>query len=133
MNWIDAHLGREQSYKGPAPPVSIVILVHNEKINIADCLRSCAWSEDVHVLDCGSSDGTCAIARELGAKVYYNPFSSFCQQRNWAIDHIPCKYPWHFHPMPTSVSPLNWCARFSTKSGPMERRATRLPTWCPAG
>ena len=97
MNWIDAHLGREQSYKGPAPPVSIVILVHNEKINIADCLRSCAWSEDVHVLDCGSSDGTCAIARELGAKVYYNPFSSFCQQRNWAIDHIPCKYPWHFH------------------------------------
>lgn len=84
-------------YRGPRPPVSIVILTFNEKDNIADTIRSCAWSDDVHVLDSGSTDGTIDIARSLGVKVHHNPFKSFGQQRNWAIDNIPCKHPWHFH------------------------------------
>ena len=80
-----------------APPVSVVVLTYNEEHNIADCLRSCQWCDDVHVLDSGSTDHTCEIARELGAAVYYNKFESFGQQRNWAIDNIPCRHEWHFH------------------------------------
>jgi glycosyltransferase involved in cell wall biosynthesis len=80
------------------PPVSVVILTFNEEINIGRCIESCAsWCDDVHVLDSGSSDRTADIARELGATVHVNKFKSFGDQRNWAIDHIPCKYPWHFH------------------------------------
>ena len=82
---------------GPAAPVSVIVLTLNEEGNIADCLRSCAWSDDVHVLDSGSTDRTCEIARSMGATVHVNPFKSFGQQRNWAIDNIPCKYAWHFH------------------------------------
>src|SRR5438105_1042769 len=33
----------------------------------------------------------------MGAHVCVNPFESFGQQRNWAIDNITCKHPWHFH------------------------------------
>ncbi len=82
---------------GERPPVSVVILTFNEEINIAACIRSCAWCDDVHVLDSGSTDRTRQIAEEMGAKVHVNPFTSFGDQRNWAIDHIPCKHPWHFH------------------------------------
>lgn len=61
------------------------------------CLESCSWCDDVHVLDSGSRDATCAIARELGATVHVNPFESFGQQRNWAIDHVEVKHRWQFH------------------------------------
>lgn len=82
---------------GQVPPVSVVILTLNEEANIRPCLESCAWCDDVYVLDSGSTDRTCEIAREMGATVYTNPFKSFGQQRNWAIENIPCKHPWHFH------------------------------------
>lgn len=78
-------------------PVSVVILTYNEELNIGDCIASCAWCDDVHVLDSGSTDRTCEIARAMGATVHTNKFKSFGDQRNWAIDHIPCKHPWHFH------------------------------------
>lgn len=84
-------------YEGPRPPVSVVILTFNEEGNIAECIRSCSWCDDIHVLDSGSTDRTQEIAREMGAKVHVNKFKSFGSQRNWAIDNIPCKHPWHFH------------------------------------
>jgi glycosyltransferase involved in cell wall biosynthesis len=92
----DKNLSQE-TYDGPTPPVSVVVLTHDEEGNIADCLRSCAWSDDVHVVDSGSRDRTCAIAGALGAKVHHHPFTSFGAQRNWAIDQVPCRHPWHFH------------------------------------
>jgi acetyltransferase-like isoleucine patch superfamily enzyme/glycosyltransferase involved in cell wall biosynthesis len=79
------------------PPVSVVILTFNEGVNIADCLRSCAWSDDVHVVDSGSTDRTVEIARSMGAQVHTHPFTSFGDQRNWAIDQIAHKYLWVFH------------------------------------
>ena len=81
----------------PTPAVSIVILTLNEESNIRACLDSCAWSNDVHVLDSGSSDRTQDLARELGAQIHVNPFESFGKQRNWALDHIPLKHEWVFH------------------------------------
>ncbi len=81
----------------PAPSVSVVVLTHDEAANIRDCLASCAWCDDVHLLDSGSTDGTPDIARKAGATVHFHPFPSFGAQHNWIIDHIPTKYPWQFH------------------------------------
>lgn len=80
----------------PRPPVSVIVLTYNEEGNIRACLESCAWCDDVHVLDSGSNDRTRQIAEEMGATVHVNPFRSFGQQRNWAIDNIPVKHPWQF-------------------------------------
>jgi glycosyltransferase involved in cell wall biosynthesis len=77
--------------------VSVVILTRDEESNLAECLRSCAWSDDVHVVDSGSTDRTLDIARAAGATIHVNPFQSFGRQRNWAIDHVPHKYDWVFH------------------------------------
>jgi len=78
-------------------PVSVVILTLDEAINIRACIESCAWCNDVHVLDSGSSDGTREIASECGASVWEHPFESFGAQRNWAIDNIPTRHDWIFH------------------------------------
>ena len=78
-------------------PVSVVILTFQEAGNIADCIRSCRGLGDVHVLDSGSTDGTCAVAAAEGARVWTHPFSSFAAQRNWAIDHITCRHEWILH------------------------------------
>jgi glycosyltransferase involved in cell wall biosynthesis len=82
---------------GLGAPVSVVILTLNEQQNIRDCLASCGWCDDVHVLDSGSTDETHAIAEQLGAKTYVNAFRSFAAQRNWANDHIPTRHDWIFH------------------------------------
>jgi len=81
----------------PRPPVSVVILTLNEEVNVEDCIASCAWSDDVHVLDSGSEDRTRELAEEAGATVHVHPFESFGAQRNWAIDNIPLKHGWVFH------------------------------------
>jgi acetyltransferase-like isoleucine patch superfamily enzyme/glycosyltransferase involved in cell wall biosynthesis len=110
-----------QSRAGPTAPVSVVILTLNEEVNIADCLASCAWSDDVHVLDSGSEDRTVEIARSLGAQVHIHPFESFGKQRNWAIDNIPLKYEWVFH--------LDADERFTPELvKEMQERLSRNPT-----
>ncbi|MFT5422768.1 MAG: acetyltransferase-like isoleucine patch superfamily enzyme [Phycisphaerales bacterium] len=79
------------------PKVSIVILTLNEEINIAECLDSCAWCDDVHVVDSGSEDTTRQIAQGRGVPVAVNPFESFGKQRNWAIENLDLKHDWVFH------------------------------------
>ncbi|MGH8653132.1 MAG: glycosyltransferase family 2 protein [Gammaproteobacteria bacterium] len=74
-----------------------MILTLNEESNMADCLDSCAWCDDVHALDSGSKDGTIAVSRGRGAKTHSNSFESFGNQRNWAIDNIPLEHDWVFH------------------------------------
>lgn len=86
------------SSRPPEPVgVTVVVLTFNEAGNVADCLRSCAWCDDVHVLDSGSTDGTIDLARAAGAAVHVHPFESFGRQRNWAIDQIPHRHDWVFH------------------------------------
>lgn len=78
-------------------PVSIVILTLNEEQNLPACLASVSRCEDVVVLDSGSTDRTCEIARASGARVFVNPFHNFAQQRNHAHDAIPFLHDWVFH------------------------------------
>lgn len=79
-------------------PVTVVILTFNEKDNIcslAETLHN--FFDDVHVVDSGSTDGTDVLAKEKGLRVFRNPFTGFGDQRNWAIDNVPHKYPWTLH------------------------------------
>jgi glycosyltransferase involved in cell wall biosynthesis len=62
--------------------ISVLILTYNEDANIADCIASLPWREDVHVLDSTSSDKTVEIAQGLGAKVTPRAFTNYADQRN---------------------------------------------------
>jgi glycosyltransferase involved in cell wall biosynthesis len=77
--------------------ISILILTLNEEQNLPECLKTVAWSDDIHVLDSFSSDRTVEIAEKFGAKMWYRKFDSFSQQQNWALENIPFKHPWVFY------------------------------------
>jgi len=74
--------------------ISIIILTKNEETDLPLCVNSISWCNDVHVVDSGSTDKTTLIAEQLGAKVYLNPFKSFGDQRNWALDNCAIKHEW---------------------------------------
>lgn len=79
-------------------PVTVIVLTLDEEANVRECLTSAqAFSDDVHVLDSGSTDATVAIARSMGVAIHHNRFTGFGDQRNWAIDHIPHRYDWVLH------------------------------------
>jgi glycosyltransferase involved in cell wall biosynthesis len=77
--------------------ISILVLTLNEENNLPGCLDSVQWSDDIHVLDSGSTDRTIEIAREYGAQTWFRTLDSFYQQQNWALQNIPFKYPWVFY------------------------------------
>jgi glycosyltransferase involved in cell wall biosynthesis len=78
-------------------PVSIIILTHNEEVNIRFCLESVKdFIQDIFIVDCFSIDRTLEIAREYTNKIYQNNWVSYTQQRNWAINNLPLNHDWVF-------------------------------------
>jgi glycosyltransferase involved in cell wall biosynthesis len=75
-------------------PVTVLVLTHNEELNVTDCLRSVGRAAEVFVVDCGSEDRTVEIARALGAKVFSHPFEGYAKQRNWALENLPFSNEW---------------------------------------
>ena len=51
------------------PTLSVVVVAKNEARNIAECVASARFADEVLVLDSGSTDATVALAREAGARV----------------------------------------------------------------
>ncbi|WP_297833905.1 glycosyltransferase family 2 protein [Thermomonas sp.] len=77
--------------------ISVVILTLNEADNLPRCLASVAWSDDVVVLDSGSTDATVEVAKAHGARVLVRPFDSFAGQRNYAMEAAGLRHPWVLH------------------------------------
>lgn len=50
--------------------LSVVLIVKNEAANLAPCLDSVRWADEIVVVDAGSSDATLEIARRYTDKVY---------------------------------------------------------------
>src|SRR5687767_9401664 len=74
--------------------ISVVILTKNEEKDLPLCLASLRWSNDIHILDSGSTDRTLEIGAGHGVKIWHNDFESFGKQRNYALDNIPFRYNW---------------------------------------
>ncbi|MBZ4654723.1 MAG: hypothetical protein JG781_2080 [Peptococcaceae bacterium] len=68
--------------------ISLCIIAKNEAENLRRCLTSVAGAVDeIIVVDTGSTDNTCEIAREFGAKVYTFLWNgSFADARNVSLD-----------------------------------------------
>lgn len=64
--------------------VSVVVITKNEEDNIAECLKSASWADEVIVLDDGSTDQTVAIARKHTDKVFSRKMDIEGRHRNYA-------------------------------------------------
>ena len=77
--------------------VTAVILTKNEEKNLIDCLESLkGFAKRTVVVDCGSEDGTCSIAEQYGADVYFHPFENYSKQFNWALDNTDITTKWTY-------------------------------------
>jgi glycosyltransferase involved in cell wall biosynthesis len=74
--------------------ISVAILTLNEEANLAGCLESVRWCDDVVVLDSFSSDTTVSIAEKYGARVERRTFDDYARQRNHALAEISYRHPW---------------------------------------
>ena len=78
--------------------LSVVLLSFNSEATLGATLASARLvSDDIHVVDSGSTDKTLEIAAAAGARIVQHPFENYGRQRNWAIDNLPLKYGWQLH------------------------------------
>src|SRR3954462_10209291 len=67
------------------PPLSVVFITLNEERDLPVALKSVQGvADEIVVVDSGSTDRTCAIAREFGGKVLSRAFTTFGEQKNFA-------------------------------------------------
>ena len=66
--------------------LSVVMITRNEESFVADAVNSASFADEVLVLDCGSTDKTCDIARGLGARVRHQDWLGFGAQKNKAVE-----------------------------------------------
>jgi len=66
--------------------LSIAIVALNEEANLGRVLDSVRWADEIVVVDSGSTDRTCDIARERGARVVYEPWRGYTGQKNYALE-----------------------------------------------
>ena len=84
--------------------ISILVLTKNEQQDLPACLQSVSWSDDVHVLDSGSTDETVAVALKARAQVTQRTYGDSklpyggdeAAHRNWSLQNVPFKHPWVF-------------------------------------
>ncbi len=73
--------------------LSIAVISFNEEENLPRCLRSAAaLAREIVVVDSGSTDRTCEVAREFGARVQHQEYLGQRDQKNVAISL--CTMPW---------------------------------------
>lgn len=73
---------------GNRPYLSSVIITMNEEQNIARCLKSLQWSDELLVVDSGSTDKTVSIAKEFSATVLTHEWQGYGQQKNWSLQQV---------------------------------------------
>jgi glycosyltransferase involved in cell wall biosynthesis len=73
-------------YEKVFTPLTAVIITKNEEKNIAACIESLDFCNEILILDSDSSDQTCEIAKKLNAKVISSPWLGYAAQKNKATD-----------------------------------------------
>jgi len=66
-------------------PITVVIPTRNEAGQIDACISHLGWTDDIVVVDGGSTDGTVAVAHAAGARVITDGPRGIGEQRNSGI------------------------------------------------
>jgi glycosyltransferase involved in cell wall biosynthesis len=66
-------------------PLSVAIIARDAQSQIGACLESVAFADEVVVVDSGSTDSTCEVARAHGARVETREWQGFGKQKQHAV------------------------------------------------
>ncbi len=76
-------------------PVTVLIAVKNEKLNLPKCLDALTMMERTVVIDSNSTDGTQEIALSAGAElIQFSYKGGYPKKRQWALDTLEIRTPW---------------------------------------
>jgi glycosyltransferase involved in cell wall biosynthesis len=76
-------------------PISVIVPIKNEERNVAACLQSVAWADEIWVVDSHSTDRTCELAQQHGARIaQFDYAGGFPKKKNWALQNLPLKHEW---------------------------------------
>jgi glycosyltransferase involved in cell wall biosynthesis len=98
---LAAEIGPDRPPPGDWPalasvPLSVLIPVKNERLNVVECIRRLRWADEICVIDSDSTDGTIPLAQAMGADVYQFDYSpqGWPKKKNWALEHVPWRNEW---------------------------------------
>ena len=78
-------------------PVSVIVPIKNEAVNLPRCLDCVKWADEIFVVDSQSTDGSIAIAQQHGAKVVQFEFNgTWPKKKNWALENLAFRNEWIF-------------------------------------
>lgn len=74
--------------------LTVVILTKNEEKNIKGVIKNAKLvTDEVLIVDSGSTDRTLEIAKKLGARIVYRAWDNdFSAQRNFALEHVDTEW-----------------------------------------
>lgn len=61
--------------------ITVIIAAKNEALNIADCIASVRFADEILVLDSGSTDATASISQDMGAIVHHTDWPGYGAQQ----------------------------------------------------
>ena len=75
--------------RSPRPAVSAIVTTINEEANIAECIESLLWCDEILVVDSFSTDRTPEIARRYDkVRFHQRTYFGSAAQKNWAMDQV---------------------------------------------
>ena len=68
--------------------MSVIITTFNEEWNIADCIESVLWADEIFMVDSYSTDKTMEIARQYPIVSRRREYFGSAAQKNWSMDQV---------------------------------------------
>lgn len=79
----------------PITGLAVVVLTHNEEVNLPACLESVhGLTDQLVIVDSGSSDRTLSIAAQFGARILTHEFNGHARQWRWALGELDGETEW---------------------------------------
>ena len=72
--------------------LSTILITRNEQDNLERCLLSVFWSNEIVIVDSGSTDRTREIARSYKARFYPEEWKGYTAQKSSAMEKASCEW-----------------------------------------
>ncbi len=69
-------------------PISVILTTYNEEVNVAECIESVLWADEVLLVDSFSADRTIEIAERYPVQILQRQYYGSAAQKNWALDRV---------------------------------------------
>jgi glycosyltransferase involved in cell wall biosynthesis len=82
-------MSAQSAQRSARPPISAIVTTYNEEQNIAGCIESLLWCDEILVVDSFSTDRTPEIVRGFPrVRFFQRTYFGSASQKNWAMDQV---------------------------------------------